>query len=426
MKTVKLKNLTFLLAVIFSACTADDYQYQPEETLPLSANEYVVSQDEAVTLAANAVLSLSGGDTRAGGDRTLVPETIVRYPKVTRSSDTDEPFFYIVNFEGGGYAVVPSDKRATSIYALSDNGYFDPEANEGVKLFMSLAEDCLVNETLKDTLLIFDNDNPFIIDDNIIVNVGGEDQQVKITTTKTEPFHLLKTIWGQGYPFYLECYTKKGERALTGCVATALAQIMAYHKQPQSYNGHQYYWDRMPLTNYYDGSTEAYSVAYLMSDIGKAVSMEYGVKGSLASSTKCPAALKKFGYTSTGLVNFNQGSITSSLDLKQPVYVSGAEPGKSVGHTWVIDGYFYIRYELTYYTADGKNKKGSDTKIDYYFHMNWGWNGSNEQLEDKQDERADGFFYSGVYEHGSYGEGKGYDFLYTERVKMISQIKFGN
>ena len=61
----------------------------------------------------------------------------------------------------------------------------------------------------------------------------------------------------------------------------ALGQIMAYHKQPQSYNGHTYYWDSMPKkASEYDSSEEARSVSYLINDIGKAVFMDYGVDAS--------------------------------------------------------------------------------------------------------------------------------------------------
>ena len=45
-------------------------------------------------------------------------------------------------------------------------------------------------------------------------------------------------------------------------------------------------------------------MAYLMNDIGKAVSMKYGTDLSTAYSSKCKEALKKFGYTSTDLVKF--------------------------------------------------------------------------------------------------------------------------
>lgn len=54
--------------------------------------------------------------------------------------------FYVVNFNEGGYAVVPADERATDVYALSDEGSFDPDAHNGVRLFMDMAENYLQYE----------------------------------------------------------------------------------------------------------------------------------------------------------------------------------------------------------------------------------------------------------------------------------------
>lgn len=87
---------------------------------------------------------------------------------------------------------------------------------------------------------------------------------------------LLQTTWGQGCgynsllqdcstPYY--CY-----HAVTGCVATAMAQVMKYHTYPASYN-----WSGMPDTY---GTT---ATATLMRDIGlpSAVNMNYGCSGSI-------------------------------------------------------------------------------------------------------------------------------------------------
>lgn len=50
---------------------------------------------------------------------------------------------------------------------------------------------------------------------------------------------LLKTTWGQDYPFNEYCPTSINETIhnLTGCVATALSQIMFYHKFPSKGHG---------------------------------------------------------------------------------------------------------------------------------------------------------------------------------------------
>lgn len=43
---------------------------------------------------------------------------------------------------------------------------------------------------------------------------------------------LCTTSWGQEEPFNLDCPEYNGEKCLSGCVATALAQVMKYHNWP--------------------------------------------------------------------------------------------------------------------------------------------------------------------------------------------------
>lgn len=44
---------------------------------------------------------------------------------------------------------------------------------------------------------------------------------------------MLTTKWGQWAPYNMLCPEDAGVRSVTGCVATALAQILNYHKWPQ-------------------------------------------------------------------------------------------------------------------------------------------------------------------------------------------------
>ena len=207
-------------------------------------------------------------------------KTIERVPEATRAGGEPGAFFYVVNFNEGGYAVVPADGRATDVYALSDEGSFDPDAHNGVRLFMDMAENYLqyeisVSDSLKGagiglpdggwTKFPTDPDDPRLY---IVVEFGGQLCHQVVKETKSEPFYLLDTQWGQDDPYGLECLNDDGKQVKAGCVPVALGQIMAYHKQPQSYNGHTYYWDRMPKTaGEYDKSEEARSVAYLINDI---------------------------------------------------------------------------------------------------------------------------------------------------------------
>lgn len=429
MKTKRLLGFfVFVTTMALTSCTQEqDYDLNAAKSItPTATENYQVSQEEAVAIATNAVISLGGYETRAGNtDCMLTVKNISRVPEQTRNTEQPETFFYVVNFEEGGYAVVPSDKRATSVYALSNEGYFSPDANDGVKLFMDMAEDYLKNE-----ILVFDPDSIPLIhggqfgdwekiwgDDDMhnypIINIGGHDCYDKVTRTQSTPFYLLETKWGQGYPYNNECFTDNGARAVTGCVATALAQIMAYHKQPQSYKGHYYYWDYMPQSQSdYDGSTEAYSVCYLMNDIGKAVSMNYGTDESGAYSKRCPFALSLFGYSCDGLNDYNASNIVTSLDNNMPVYLDGQDQYSGTGHAWVADGYYYIRIQHQYYSTENLSPYGQFVEMTYYFHMNWGWDGYGTNDNN-------GYYLSKVF-----NPEVGYYTYSYEDLNMICNIKY--
>ena len=190
---------------------------------------------------------------------------------------------------------------------------------------------------------------------------------------------LIKTHWNQDYPYNNLCpWLDEGYRGYTGCVATAMAQVMKYHRWPEQGTGSHTYtdpycgqtlsanfgettyrWDLMP--NDYDGSwtdEQIEAVATLMAHCGVAVDMQYMPDGSGAYSSDVPGALVNyFGYAKD-IIHRDRDYYTQSewiemvkaeLDAARPVYYSGQSTGG--GHAFVIDGY----------NTDG------------YFHVNWGW-----------------------------------------------------
>ena len=56
---------------------------------------------------------------------------------------------------------------------------------------------------------------------------------------------MISVKWGQRSPYNNAAPLIEGQRALTGCVATAIAQVMAYHEKPSGYNGVSYNWSEM-------------------------------------------------------------------------------------------------------------------------------------------------------------------------------------
>ncbi len=181
-----------------------------------------------------------------------------------------------------------------------------------------------------------------------------------IGTIIVEP--LLTTQWNQWGPYNYLC----PPNCPSGCVPTAVAQIMYYWRWPdvtretvngEDFSGHVYDWDNM-LDNYETTSytaKQANAIAQLMADVGKALGTVYTPEASGTSTDFMPLFLN-FKYNSDFKAyseNLNE-VMKSELDQNRPMLYSARPAGDGYGHELVVDGY---------------------TSEDY-FHFNYGWGGS--------------------------------------------------
>ncbi len=216
-------------------------------------------------------------------------------------------------------------------------------------------------------------------------NIGSYRQETILKTTQNnysniEP--LIKSKWNQSSPYNDFCPTYKNVKCPTGCVATAVSQLIYYHRYPEKGTGsHSYEWfvdtvsqgilssDFSQHTYDYKFMTETYgdmsltiskeAVARLMYDVGIASNMSYGPTASGTDSHSAARGLiNHFSYDkSTILLNrdFYEDEewidmLYTNLSKNMPLYYSGVN--ESAGHAFVCDGY-----------------------MDGYFHINWGWGG---------------------------------------------------
>lgn len=261
---------------------------------------------------------------------------------------------------GSGYVILPDDDRAPALLAFSDSGSLSPERNPGLNYWLEYYN--MELEYLKSSG----------------VRTAGADGSWRIQREEIEP--LIETEWNQEWPYNLLCPKVDGHETVTGCVATAMAQVMKYHSYPVSGKGsYSYYWEpgkeelsfdyaNTPfkwneMTDRYDDkSTETAkkAVAELMLGCGISVNMHYEPGGSGAATTRMGEALIDIFDYSPSLWMPNRAyygydewedMIYSDLAEGLPVLYSGA--GTDGGHQFICDGY----------RADG------------YFHFNWGWGG---------------------------------------------------
>lgn len=214
---------------------------------------------------------------------------------------------------------------------------------------------------------------------------------------------LLTTTWDQGSPYNNQCpRDASNRRCVTGCVATAMAQVMNYWEYPARGQGSIVYspttldrdlsldfstitfdWENMK-DSYKDSNTSAQitAVAALMKACGYSVKMRYTASESGAHTADVATALKTyFGYDKG--VSVKERSLYKQDAWEQMVYDELKTVGPVIysgqssegGHCFVCDGY------------DGKG----------FFHINWGWSGL-----------SDGYFLLNELTPGSLGIGGHY------------------
>lgn len=180
---------------------------------------------------------------------------------------------------------------------------------------------------------------------------------------------LLTTQWSQWGPYNNLC----PKDCPTGCVPTAVAQIMKYWRWPdvtretvdgEDFSGHVYDWDNM-LDNYETTSynaAQAKAVAQLMADVGKALGTNYGPEGSGTGTDFMPLVYNfKYDREFKAYGENLKEVMKSELNQNRPMLYSARAGVDDNGHELVVDGY---------------------TSNDY-FHFNYGWGG-----------RYDGFYTS--------------------------------
>ena len=179
--------------------------------------------------------------------------------------------------------------------------------------------------------------------------------------------YMVDAVWSQGYPYNIFCPSlANGNKALTGCGATAMAQIFYYYQFPLKGTGHVKYgnvdvdldacaidWQHIqPRYGAQASETEKEAVANLMRVVGAAMKMHYMTNGS--SPYNYPSMmwglqhylhlspqsryLRRCYYSTAEWMEM----LCKELDEGHPVFYRGdhSEPDKSLaGHMFVVDGH---------------------------------------------------------------------------------------
>ncbi len=305
-----------------------------------------------LTLLANVALVSANPVTK--GQALSIASKYISNPKLsndapkTRSLDANEqPAYYIFKSDNDKkFVIISGESKMNEVVGYGDN--------------MSK-----VNNEEPPSLKQFLKDYTTVVK---AVRANGIQATTTIPHTlkrKVEP--LLTSKWGQSDPFNKYTFSY-GQRVPCGCVATATAQVMYYHKWPQrrpseyvktagdeAWKSNSYWWNDMKDTGR-EMTTERsqQGAGVLLRDIGSAVNMTYYREGSNSNlQYACNALRHKFDYSVRYL---DKNVLPANAFLKEVMQeLSDGYPILVVGgpHAFVYDGY---------------DEQG-------FIHINWGWDG---------------------------------------------------
>ena len=305
------------------------------------------------------------------------------------ATTTQQPYYVFNDDTGKGFVVVAGDDKMGEVLAYSHEASIDmanlnPEARYLLDSYRQVYEKLGKNK--------------------------GLTTRAETATKATDAVQpLLKSKWGQDYPY------SKQTQYVTGCVATAVAQVMYYHKWPAQGKGQESYkvtfdntvrsadftkshydWDNMlPDYNRRNVTTKQEdAVALLMNDVGIATNMQYTDRASGTQSYMAERALRNyFDYDAALVTRFDEGEdnfieiVKKELRNGFPLYISG-DSKTGGGHAWVCDGF------------DKEDR----------FHMNFGWNG-----------QANGYYSLATLDVKSTGsEFNGAQHSFNKRIQVIA------
>lgn len=412
-----MKTKLILIVLLFTACSKDLTHTNQE-----SSKLKIIPIDLALKVAERTTLDLLQGNIESASKlkQRVIPQKTIDNQIVIPDTFGNAAMYVFNYINNDGFVIISADERYAPICAFIDTGHFgiDTVPATFVTWFEATLENIEMvryhsyeNSTIARTAwidlldrsdlinyLVHMDPQPFGGDGNGLFPNGdccpdcpnypdcldwpwsGCGAEVNCDPRDPDPCGniqtlivgpLMQTEWGQGCTYNELCPDKNcnnvcwsSENAWTGCVATAMSQVLKYWSHPNQFN---YNYSIMPN---FVGNVE---VQKMMRDVGEEVDMDYGCSGSSASMYEADEAFTDAFDFSTSLYDgFNSYWLEQDLNAHRPAILDGCRTrtNRFLGwiytysncHAWVCDGYWKT-WNNCY-------------AIESLLHMNWGWDGS--------------------------------------------------
>jgi len=282
--------------------------------------------------------------------------------------------YYMVDLGQDGWVMVSSDDVVRPVLAFSFENAM-PEENEwkeGAAYLMNL---------YKEEISVAMKDQSLPRDKSWDREVLPSEKKATAESAATVIDPIIDVKWDQGGGWNLFCPADEAGpsgHVYVGCVAVAMAQAMSVHEYPVKPKGiksyvHEdygsiavnydmaspYNWSEMSAT-----SADSFN-AMLLYHCAVSVEMDFGPSGSGAYVRTAASSMIQYFNYSRNLRNKDrfidaeewEAALVAELAAGHPIVYRGQPEDGTSGHAWNLDGY-------------------SDQAGSGYFHMNFGWSGS--------------------------------------------------
>lgn len=338
---------------------------------PLMLNAQMVSREEAAIISQNYVRKVSDFYGGWSGSTEASPQALQEF----RQGDLLIGYYCQVSPEG--FIVMPLRRELGPVKASSEQGRFDPLAEEGIGSFLreEMAEEVLAIESKFSSIESAKVEDVESLCEFSYRQAWDEVYQYRAGSGKiftpdpknyAEGLIMTTTLWHQSAPYNnlcppMGCPDTGNGRALVGCTATAMAQIMRFWAWPPHRNGsdHWYNWQGMKdVVTSSSPQAEQDAVAILSVNAADLAPTLYSCTNSIVADplTSVPNALKNHFFFSSAVDTVSRKTATAynwwifikaMLNLNRPIlYLVNA-------HAIVCDGW-------------------REFAGPYEYHMNWG------------------------------------------------------
>ncbi|MBP3709753.1 MAG: C10 family peptidase [Treponema sp.] len=307
------------------------------------------------------------------------------------------------------YAITSTDMRIGNIIAVFDNEFEYDISNSP---FMQMIAEEILNYA-QDTADIWNSLTSADID-RTQHRTAYEQYAMSSWAFSFEKFNsgnisnIMKTNWEQDgvYSDAIKAI-KNNNTYVTGCTATAVAQLMAFHEYPSSCNSTRYSalinnwapaknwsgnydWEKMKKYSnirYDADETSRMMVGALMYDVAEGIISTYEPNETSSNLTNAINYLRSINFSTLSLFDYSYDLFKSSIDNGSPVLVGGQAKrithtqekrflwwkwttttySYENGHAWIADGYCDLAVKMT-------NDAGATEMLTANFiHCNPGW-----------------------------------------------------